>query len=206
MKQIALILSALLLAACASTPPVEETNSSSTETTETDVDNRAAFESFCASAIQPPCRKDVAFTLMLDEKGNEKSFDFDLLPPPVGNDGSVSILPGETLYVSGNFIGGKLVLPLVSYEPPPKVDYLKFTLRQQPGKTDMLLSVENTFDTLVKYRIVMMGPEDDQLYKTSSCPVMANGGAYEHWPHAIFQLMVIEVRAMEAGEGMVCEW
>jgi len=200
-----LILSVLLLHACASVP-VGETADTGSDEASTENRDRENFESWCASDIQPPCRKNVAFTLILDEEGNEKSFHFDLLPPPLQGNDTISIIPGETLFVSGDFVGGKLILPEVAYERPADAYYLEFSFKQEAGKPDMLLVVNNTYDKSMKYRIVMMGPESEQMFKTSSCPVIANGAAYEHWPHPIFQLLVLEVRELNESEGMICVW
>lgn len=165
----------------------------------------ATFEEYCASTPQPPCRQNVSFPLTTDDKGNAQTFSFDLFPPPLQN-GQLTILPGETSFLYGEFIGGVLVNPQFSEHQPKGKPYLKFSFTQMEGKPDMMLSVQNTYELPVKYRLVFMPPDSENLFKTSSCPVGAGMGAFEHWPHPIFQLMVIEVWEMEGDSSMVCQW
>lgn len=164
--------------------------------------SHAELEAYCASGPTPPCRRDVSFNLV-QEDGSVETYRFELMPPPLQSS-FISILPGETLYVFGKFIGGELILPKVSYQPPPAGQYLKFAFEQNEGEPSMMLSAKSTYDHAVKYRLVMMRPESEQMYKTSSCPVSANMAAFEQWPHPIFQLMVI--RITEHQGGMTCTW
>lgn len=204
MKTAPLVLLVLLFSACTNNPARDNTAPPAIETGSAR-DAKAEFEAFCASGPQPPCRENVAFTLVLDEQGNTQDFAFDLFPPPAQSNGVVTILPGETVYMSGDFVGGKLILPVVGFERP-EGEHLAFTFEQQEGEPSMMLSVKNTYDQRIKYRALMMGPESEDLYKTSSCPVIAGGGAYEMWPHPIFQLMILEARTMDESDSMVCEW
>lgn len=191
-------LAALLFTGCATIEHAQENQPPDAEAL------AAEFEAFCASDPPMPCRENVEFTLVLDEAGNRETFRFDRMPPPLQQD-IITLLPGETLYVTGRFEDGVLGHRRGSYEPFDE-PHLKFAFSQSDGEPNMLLIVTSTFDVPLKYRLVMMPPDSGDLYKTSTCPVIANGGAYEMWPHAIFQLMVLEVRAMEDSDRMVCEW
>ena len=50
----------------------------------------------------------------------------------------------------------------------------------------------------------MMPLDTDGLYKTSSCPVIAGGGAFEMWPYPIFQLVLGNARLLDAKAPMAC--
>jgi len=69
----------------------------------------------------------------------------------------------------------------------------------------MLLRVESTFDTPLKFDLHMMALDTDAILYTSSCPVHPGRITYEHWPHAIFQLFVSDFRIVQGEDSSVCE-
>lgn len=114
-------------------------------------------------------------------------------PEPLVEEDMVTILPGETLHIEAREWESSLVdLRAVRVvEDPARTLTLSFWQEPASGDgSDMMLRVENGFDHLVKYRLGMQLPGSNEIYYTSSCPVLPGRLAYEHWPHAIVRLFV----------------
>jgi hypothetical protein len=120
----------------------------------------------------------------------------------------VSIHPGETVFVEAEVRGERLVnlKAVESNDNPDRT--LTFEFSQELSPANMMLIVTNPFNSPVKYHAAMMLPSDDKLRKTSSCPVVANGGkAFEAWPHAVFQLVLFDFRLLDSNATtMSCEY
>jgi hypothetical protein len=152
------------------------------------------------------CRSPRTVELTTDD-GQMFQTTFDQSLPVVHNDW-VSVFPGETLYVEAEINGSQLeALRAVETNLNPEKT-IELKMWQEPGKPDIFLTVTNPFPLTVKYHAVMMFPTGEELYKTSSCPVLGNGGsAYEHWPHAIFQLLLFDFRLLDEASGEAgCEF
>ena len=152
------------------------------------------------------CRETLSVRLMLkDGKPFEMKFD---IPVPIVQNNWVSVFPGDTLFIEADVQDNRLVnLRAVSQNKNPEKT-LELRFWQEAGKLNMFLFVKNPFPKLVKYHAVMMLPAGDQMYKTSSCPVLSQGrGAYELWPHPIFQLTLFDLRLVdEQKDGTRCEF
>lgn len=124
---------------------------------------------------------------------------------PVVQGTSISILPGEELFIEAEERDGFLVdlKQVERNENPAKTLVLKFW--QDPGQVDMVLAVSNPFGKHLKYRLNLMGADSDTLSPASSCPVLPGGSAYEYWPRPIIQLLLSEPRLI-AGEKPACEY
>lgn len=202
-----LALAALFLAGCA-TGTVD--SSSSTDERSAASNDMTSMESelkvFCEREHHPPCRRDLEFSLVVDEQGNTRDWSFDVMPPPLQGR-NLLLLPGESLYLYGEFVDGLLEQPTAAYDEPTDQPYIRFSFSQmsqdEPG---MMLSVTSTFPERIKYRAVIMPTDEDRFFKTSTCPVRAEGAAFEHWPYAIFQLMVVEVQTLKPDDASGCVW
>jgi hypothetical protein len=128
-------------------------------------------------------------------------------PLPVVHDGLVAIYPGTTLYIAGEIERGKLVSMRAIDEPKEPSRVLKLRMWQDAGKADTFLQVTNYFPEDIKFRAGMMLPSGDDVHATSSCPVLSKGRfVFEHWPHAIFQLLLDEFHVVDTSSGeAVCE-
>lgn len=58
----------------------------------------------------------------------------------------------------------------------------------------------------IKYHLAMMPLTEENLFKTSSCPVPAGKMAYESWPHAIYQLLIPDIFIVDIKDQVVCEY
>jgi hypothetical protein len=51
-----------------------------------------------------------------------------------------------------------------------------------------------------------MQPLDaDDVFHTSSCPVMAGTRSFEHWPFPIFQLVVMGIESVPEDGSITCD-
>jgi hypothetical protein len=144
------------------------------------------------------CRKPSLIRLTLDSgKPFEQKLDS---PQPIVRNGWVSIFAGETIFVEAEVHGDQLIniRAVETDDHPEKTLTLKFS--QDVGSPSMTLIVRNPFERSVKYHAGMMLPADNKVLRTSSCPVVGNGGsAFESWPNAILQLVLFDFRLL--GEG-----
>jgi len=126
-------------------------------------------------------------------------------PSPIVQAAFLNIFPGETLNIEAEVQGDRLVSlkAVESITKPSQTLVLK--MWQQPGKPDTYFRITNPFPATIKYRAGMMLPDREDLLKTSSCPVMSNGGsAFEHWPQTIFQLVLADFRVLPSTAEASC--
>lgn len=124
-------------------------------------------------------------------------------PEPIVEEDMVTILPGETIHLEGREWESSIVdlRAVRAVEDPSRT--ITFSFWQEPTSgtgTDMMLRVENGFDHLVKYRLGMQLPGSDEIYYTSSCPVLPGRLAYEHWSHVILRLFVSDLVLLDLPE------
>jgi len=152
------------------------------------------------------CRGPLNIQINLENGGVYQQF-FEL-PTPIVQNGWVSIFPGETVLLEAVVSGDGLVDLRSVEEVNDDTSTIELHMWQDSGQPETFLSVKNPFNRTVKYHAVMMGTDSDDLYKTSSCPVIGNGGyVLEHWPHPIFQLFLFDFRLQDdAGGTMNCEF
>lgn len=119
--------------------------------------------------------------------------------------GVAVILTGEKLWVAGK-IGGDWFWPETGGTATVDGSALEIELREENGQA--WLEIENRLDRAAKYHAVMVTPESDELLKTSSCPVIGEGSAYETWPHPIRYIWLFAFRLApgEEPENWDCEY
>lgn len=143
------------------------------------------FQTYCSHA---DCQHDVDIDL-IQADGSKYHRHFSLMPPTVQPQ-LVTIYPGQTVKAAASFKDGKFAGWTTVKEAKPDDVVLAFKLEQvEPG---MMLSVVNDSGKQVKlalYKVDLQHPEDDPAY-TSSCPVLAGSGGFEHWPEPIFEIDV----------------
>jgi hypothetical protein len=89
---------------------------------------------------------------------------------------------------------------------------LSFSLAQQDGKPDMMLTVVNKTHMMIKYDAFMYVPSTANVSGagTSSCPLMpalSSGQGFvnfESWPHPIALLLIGRIRALTPDATAVC--
>ena len=161
------------------------------------------FKRLCASELRG-CRGPHTIRL-LKEDGSIHEVSFDIGVPIVQGDDLVTVLPGETVYLEAEVDGDRVIRLRSVPEIVHPETTITISLSQSDGETDMFLVAKNPFPRALKYRMGMERLDHDGLLSTSSCPVVGGGGAYETWPHPIFQIVITDFRFLEEGAGFVCE-
>jgi hypothetical protein len=112
----------------------------------------------------------------------------------------VTVYPGETVRIEATVQNKRLVNLTAVTEVIHPQRTLIFFLIQEPtigNGTEMILKVESPFAGVLKYRLGMMLPTGDKLFKTSACPLHGGIAAYEHWRHPIFQIVAADFRFVD---------
>ncbi|MBI2381471.1 MAG: hypothetical protein HYV16_12025 [Gammaproteobacteria bacterium] len=145
-----------------------------------------------------------ATTVSLNLAGGENlSRSFDWFSPVV-QDGSVTVLPGEELFLEAEVLGGKLagLKAVERNRNPGRTLVLKF---QQVDKgLDMVLTVRNPFAQTLKYQLIA----DDgagKLSNSPSCPVKPGDTTYETWEQPVFQAILMDFKLLPMGQKLQCE-
>lgn len=131
-------------------------------------------------------------------------------PLPVVQGGSlVSIFPGEVIYLEAEEwdTGLKNIRVVEKIADPKRTMTLKFeqTGPDRSGKYLMLLKINNPFSKSIKYHAGLMHIDNDNIFKTSSCPIMPGQTSYESWPYPVFQLVLNDFKWTEEKNNR-CEW
>ena len=205
MKLLSLLV-VLLLTSCVTAPdrvgeqPTEPNNPSTpslanNETEHADVTEDAEMAVYCQ---HNPCRQNVLIELQTEAGLLNEQADFYW---PVIQGEQISILVGEQVYISGEFKDGVLTDFQLGDASDPGA--ISFDLKQSDEDIGMMLVVKNPHPFRLKLSIDMIDFEG-QLHPTSSCPIMAEGGIFEMWPHPIPELMISNIRVMTDDEPMSC--
>ena len=164
---------------------------------------RKPLKEYCETA---PCRKNMQFKL---KKKDGTYFEYTAeLTPPVVQPEFILIFPEETLFIEATE-GKNAPIELKSVPEnthPERTIVFKFN-QGDDAKTDtsMFLTVHNPFSRPLRYNLAMTPLEQQSkgLYKTSSCPVMAEGQVFEHWPYPIFQLIVSNMHFLKKSDDIM---
>ena len=167
------------------------------EQLKTDESDEVSLEQVCKIE---KCRENIVLKFLTDAGPFEQHLS---LYWPVVQGERLSLLPNEKVYIEAELVDGyftnfKMVNKITN---PEKTIVFNFT--QTEGKVDMMLSVKNPFPKRMKFHLDMVD-FNGNLHNTSSCPVIAGGGVYELWPHAIPELLVSNIRALEESDTMNC--
>jgi hypothetical protein len=147
---------------------------------------KAEVEALCKTVL---CR--TPRPIRLKTEGG-KFFELPSAPAsPIVTGEMITVLAGETAFVEGTLKGGRLVdLIAVSKIKYPERT-LVLSLHQEASVGDglgMILKVTSPFPKVLKYRLGIMSLSDDDLRKTSVCPLFQGKPVYEHWPYPLFQV------------------
>ena len=159
------------------------------------------LEEYCKTA---PCRKNHSFKLKLED-GTFYEHTSELDPPAV-QPAFILIFPGEELFIEAT--EGKDAPQDFKQVPknthPEQTLIFKFT-QNDDEKAGMLLNVHNPFSRDLRYHLAITPLGKEGLFKTSSCPVLAQKQAFEHWLHPIFQVAIADMRFLNKGDDMSCQ-
>lgn len=152
---------------------------------------------------QTACRRNVRIRLQ-QEDGSYFDRTFEIFPGVVQPMG-ITVVAGETVYLEADVAGDTLanIRAVDDIRNPNKTIVAHF---EQADHGGMMLSLRNPFDRPLKFRMAIMPLDREDLYKTSSCPVIAGGGSYEMWPYPIFQVLLMEPRFLVSAGQMACEF
>ncbi len=144
------------------------------------------------------CRKDLKIHL---KKPDGSYFDYQMeLAQPIVQDKTVSIFPGETIYIAFD-PGEKGPENLRSVKSADgSTNTLTFKFTQEPELFDgvgMMLFINNPTKYSIEYDFGMMLIDSEDLFETSSVPLMPGLSNFESWPHPIFQLIMTNFRWAE---------
>jgi hypothetical protein len=147
------------------------------------------------------CQRNLRIT-MKGKDGQVFDQTFEAFPAVVQPFGFM-VVSGQTVHIEADIVGGRLT-NLVAVEAVVNPDKtITAKLEQVDGK-GMVLTVNNPFDKALKFNMGIMPLDGEKLYKTSSCPVVAGGAAFEMWPYPIFQVALGNGRLLEKSDRATC--
>lgn len=151
-------------------------------------DRVAARQRYCETRS---CRGPIHVEL---EREGAEPFVLDApIGPPVVQEGIVTILAGEIIFVEGRPAPTRLVSVRQVPRPVHPERTLMLSLWQQrkdAGGFEMVLEVRNPFEQPLKYLLAMQLPDGDELVATPGCRVQSRSRAVQVWSQPIFQLVV----------------
>lgn len=139
---------------------------------------------------------------------------------PYADNGQIVLYPGETIAVEFSADGKAMdkphflrlidpAAPMTSSPSNPSAPdraIMTFEFKQTDGKPDMMLSIKSTLGFVIKYDAHMFVPTKNgtQSIYTSSCPIIAKGGAFETWPQEIAMIVLHDFRVVSERDGVAC--
>ncbi len=151
-------------------------------------DRVAARQRYCETRS---CRGPIHVEL---EREDGEPFVLDVpIGPPVVQEGVVTVLSGEIIFVEARAAPTRLVGVRQVPRPLHPERTLMLALWQQEsgeGGFEMVFEVRNPFEQPLKYLLAMQLPDGDELVATPGCRVPARSRGVQVWPHPIFQLVV----------------
>jgi hypothetical protein len=161
-------------------------------------DVTSAEQRLCAHA---DCQRNLHVVL---KKKDGTAYDetFAVFPATVQGFG-VSVVAGQAIHLEANVDGGKVI----GYRAVERIADPAITITvklEQMVDGGMMLSLHNPFGKALKFEMGIMPLDSDGLYRTSSCPIIADGDSFEMWPYPIFQVVLGNGRLLEPGDSMAC--
>lgn len=191
MKLMVLTLGLIMLAGCAST------SKNMQQAKQSDEEIQKIEQEMCQQVM---CQHNVRVTL---KRKDGTIFDKTFESMPVVQEEGVMVLAGQSVFFEADINNNQLVnLKLVDkIVNPEKTIVAKF---EQTKDGTMMLSLKNPFDKHLRIKMGIMPLDRDELYATSSCPVIANGASFEMWHYPILQVWLGAPHLMVEGENMGC--
>ncbi len=120
----------------------------------------------------------------------------------------ISIYAGETLYIEADE-GEEKPVNLLHVEENQNRDRTIEIVFEQDGESGdglgMLLVVRHPFARPLRYNLSMMPLDREEMYRTSSCPVVPGGTTSESWPYPIFVIAMANLRVLDPEGPFRCE-
>jgi hypothetical protein len=118
--------------------------------------------------------------------------------------GILTIRPGDIICVSLETDGASVSPAVVVASANPK-DTLVVKFWQEPGTSNMFLSVHNPLSSFLQYRAEILRPGSLQYEYTSSCPVLAHLMGLENWPFPIAELGLSNFKLLPDSKAIECK-
>ncbi len=154
------------------------------------------IDRICAQAT---CRPATTVKIRLD---GDRILELTFPKAPYYYKGLLNILPGETLYLEADMVGGEMksLHPVTSVKNKANTIIVKFEQLHDP-KLDrhMLLTVTNPFSKPLRYQADILRAQQDHPEVTSVCPVGPGQQSFEHWPEPLARVLIKDVRLVEPG-------
>jgi hypothetical protein len=154
------------------------------------------IERICA---QVTCRPATTVQIRLD---GDRILELTFPKAPYYYKGILGILPGETLYLEADSVGGQVknLHPVTSVKNKANTIIVKLEQLHDP-KLDrhMLLTVTNPFSKTLRYQAAILGAQQDHPEATSACPVGPGQQNFEHWPEPLVRVLIKDLRLVEPG-------
>lgn len=160
-----------------------------------------------AAARQKMCEKTICqhnLRVVLKQKdGSTYDHAFEVFPGTVQGP-SITVVAGQTVYVEADEAGDALanLRAVTAVSHPEKTLVIK--LEQTPDG-GMLLTTTNPFKRMLKFDMGMMPLEKNELFKTSSCPVLGGKQTFEQWPYPLFQVVLGRAKFIEVEGKVACD-
>ena len=120
------------------------------------------------------------------------------------SNGALTIRPGDIICVSLKTNGASVTPAQVVASADPK-DTLVVKFWQEPGTSNMFLSVHNPLGSFLQYRAEMLRPGSLQYEYTSSCPILARLLGIENWPFPIAALSLSDFKVLPDSKTIQCK-
>lgn len=163
-----------------------------------DAEQARRLAEMCANA---DCQRNLRVTVK-NSIGFKLDETFELFPPIVQPFGFM-VVAGQTVHVEADIVDGKLanLVAVDTVANPGKTITAKL---EQVDGGGMMLTVSNPFREILKFNMGIVPLEQDDLYKTSSCPVIAGGQSMELWPDPLFQVALANGHVLAPSDNMAC--
>ena len=166
----------------------------------------AGREQICALK---PCRESRPLQIWLDQN---RYLEVDLGGTVIAHELNVSVYPGETHFITARMSDRQIVDLVPLTVGTTEANGLSVSMSQEKtkdGELATLLKVTNLFGLPLRYEAYMDMDGSNEFRYTSSCPVGPGLTSYEHWPHAVVQIVMTNVRLLleseSDGDAVVCE-
>jgi hypothetical protein len=148
---------------------------------------------------QVTCRPATTVKIRLD---GDRVLELAFPRAPFYYNGILNVLPGETLYLEAETVGGQIksLHAVTSVKNKANTIIVKFEQLHDP-KLDrhMLLTVTNPFSKTLRYQAGILRAQQDRPEGTSVCPVGPGQQSFEHWPEPLARVLIRDVGLVEPG-------
>lgn len=108
----------------------------------------------------------------------------------------------DYLAQAGGEVAPGYVDPVLNERPQNR---LRISMLQPQGSDETVLLIENGYRDQIDYRAFMPGSDQAQPEYTTTCELLPNFMAFEHWPHPILVLLLRDFRVVPNNSEAICD-